>query len=68
MLRSPIWVRPIVKALALAVMAISTTTMLGHYLSIPVLRDWGLVPAMAFNTAVCFWCVAAAVFLLSREE
>lgn len=68
MVRSPRWVRSVVKALTLAVMAMASATMLGHVVGSRALWDWGLLPGMAFNTAVSFWCVAAAVFLLAREE
>lgn len=53
--------------LAIAVAVLAVATLASYLFGLEPLRRW-LDPPMAVNTALCFWLLSFAVWMLARER
>lgn len=59
--------RRLVQVLAIAVAVLAVATLASYLFGLEPLRRW-LDPPMAVNTALCFWLLSFAVWMLARER
>lgn len=57
----------LVQILAIAVFAVSVAVLASYLFGLEPLRRW-MEPPMAVNTALCFWLLSFAVWLLGRRK